>query len=135
MKRNIQLLLALSSATLYSVQAANCWKEAYGRGVGVPISSCIGMEKDGLLCYPYCDDDFDGIGPVCWQYCPAGFTDTGVDCLKPPSYGRGAGYVAWEEDKCIAENPQGCEEWGLIWYPKCADGYHNAACCVCSPDC
>ena len=33
------------------------------------------------------------MGPVCWEICPAGFIDTGVDCLKPNSYGRGAGFI------------------------------------------
>ena len=44
-----------------------CWLRAEGRGVGVPISSCpADKEKDGLLCYPLCRDNFDGVGPVCW---------------------------------------------------------------------
>ena len=33
----------------------NCWKRAYGRGIGKPIHTCpVGYEKQGLLCYPVC---------------------------------------------------------------------------------
>ena len=102
-KISILVLVALSSSF---ASAEDCWKLAYGRGVGKPISTCApGLEQNGLLCYPYCRDGFYGVGPVCWQYCPTGFTDTGVDCLKPPAYGRGVGYVAWEEDECIKDHP------------------------------
>ena len=35
-----------------------CWRDAYGRGIGVPIYTCSGNAQDpdqsGLLCYPYC---------------------------------------------------------------------------------
>ena len=45
----------------------NCWKDAYGRGVGKPISTCReGYEKDGALCYPKCKEGYYGVGPVCW---------------------------------------------------------------------
>ena len=93
-------LISLAYAT------RNCWKDAYGRGVGVPISACSdGLQKDAGLCYPYCRDGYTGVGPVCWQNCPSGFTDTGVDCLKPSAYGRGAGYALWDKDKCEQQNP------------------------------
>lgn len=45
----------------------SCWIDAYGRGVGKPLSACRGGEaKDGLLCYPVCNDGYYGVGPVCW---------------------------------------------------------------------
>jgi len=111
-----------------------CWLTSYGRGVGVPISVCApGLQQDAALCYPYCEADYSGVGPVCWENCPAGFTDTGADCLKPPAYGRGAGYVS--QSDCQASNSQGCEEWGLLWYPICDAGFYAFGCCVCSPDC
>ncbi|CDW74274.1 UNKNOWN [Stylonychia lemnae] len=119
-----------------TVAAGDCWQDAYGRGAGNVITSCPdGQEKNGALCYPNCKDGFYGVGPVCWQHCTPGFTDTGVDCLKPSSYGRGVGYALWHESKCNEENPQGCEKWGALYYPKCKEGFHNVACCVCSPDC
>ena len=49
----------------------SCWKLAYGRGVGKPITSCDGWypdntDKDGALCYNECRDGYGGDGPVCW---------------------------------------------------------------------
>jgi hypothetical protein len=114
----------------------SCWVKAYGRGVGKPISDCPdGLERDGLLCYPKCAENYTGVGPVCWQNCPSNFRNDGAFCFKPAPYGRGSGYALWDEDKCNRENPQGCERWGLMWYPRCAAGYHNVDCCICSPDC
>ena len=104
-----------------------CWKLAYGRGVGSPVHTCPSdEEKDGWLCYPLCREGYNGVGPVCWQNCPPDFRDDGAYCAKPPSYGRGAGSTK----KC-----DNCEKYGLLWYPICRDGYHNAGCCICSPDC
>ena len=96
---------------LESGEAANsapvCWKAAYGRGVGKPISSCDaskGLEKSGALCYPFCKNStvptYYGIGPVCWQHCKEGYIDEGALCRRKgsivtyakKSYGRGAGY-------------------------------------------
>lgn len=52
--------------------------------------------------------------------------------MKPSSYGRGVGYTS--ESSCTQhEGP--CEKWGLLWYPKCRDSFHNVGCCVCSPNC
>jgi hypothetical protein len=112
-----------------------CWRQSYGNGVGEPYTCEAGLERNGLLCYPKCKAGFAGNGPVCWQSCPAGYNDTGADCIKPASYGRGAGYVIWEGNKCNSENPQGCEQNGALWYPKCKANFHAVGCCVCSPDC
>ena len=104
-----------------------CWKGSYGRGVGKPLSTCPpNTDKNGLLCYPKCKNDMVGNGPVCWGRCPAGFPNHGAFCGKPKSYGRGAGKIK----KC-----DNCEKNGLLWYPKCREGFHNVACCVCSPNC
>jgi len=95
------LIIAFVLSIIGSCTASNCWKDAYGRGVGKPVSTCEdGHEEDAGLCYPFCRDGFYGVGPVCWQHCPNGFPDTGVDCLKPESYGRGAGYPSMHE--CVA---------------------------------
>lgn len=135
----LQALSIVALTTLGFVDLASaggCWKQAYGRGVGEVITSCRpGEDKSGALCYPPCKDGYNGGGPVCWQNCPSGFTDTGGDCLKPPAYGRGAGYVIWAEDQCKRETGRQCEKWGALWYPTCKDGFHAFACCVCSPNC
>lgn len=122
-----------------------CWRQSYGRGVGVPLSECAnGLEKDGLLCYPKCKDGYGAAGPVCWAKCPPGFTDIGAFCQKPAPYGRGAGYPWKFGDgfnldgamaRCVRDNPQGCEQSGAVIYPKCKPGFHAVGCCVCSPDC
>lgn len=47
---------------------------------------------------------------MCYQDCPEGFPDLGIECLKPPSYGRGYGYPDGEEDECFKDNHDlGCE--------------------------
>jgi len=113
-----------------------CWLASYGRGAGYALSTCpSNQEKNGALCYPLCSDGYYGNGPVCWKSCPAGYPDGGVFCAKPSSYGRGAGYAAWSKNQCFADNAQGCEKNGAMWYPKCKTGFHAFGCCVCSPDC
>lgn len=59
------ILLFIFLASTQAVE--NCWKNAYGRGVGTVPDSCQpGNEKNGALCYPICKDGFYGVGPVCW---------------------------------------------------------------------
>ena len=112
-----------------------CWKLAYGRGVGKAISACReGEERRGALCYPLCRDGYIGKGPVCWQKCPDDWRNDGAYCKKPKSYGRGTGY--FKKKKCEEKKGKGnCEKFGSLWYPLCRENFHNAACCICSPDC
>jgi len=60
------------------------------------------------------------------------------------SYGRGVGYP-WKfgdkfgnldqaRERCEKAEPLGCEKSGLIWYPKCREGYHAFGCCICTKD-
>eukprot|EP00052_Salpingoeca_macrocollata_P020037 m.167767 g.167767 ORF g.167767 m.167767 type:complete len:455 (-) comp21136_c0_seq4:48-1412(-) len=116
-------------------QVEFCWRRTQGRTAGTPLQCAPGLEEDAGLCYPPCQSGYTGVSFVCWQDCPAGFADTGVDCLKPPAYGRGAGYVIWDHGECESQNPQGCSQNGLLWYPNCRPGFHNVGCCICSPDC
>ncbi len=112
----------------------SCQKGSYGRGAGhIPTACPAGQENDAGLCYPVCGPGYYGVGPVCWQACPPGFVDTGLDCLKPAPYGRGTGW--WTQARCEAGTGGACEEWGGLWYPVCAPGFHPVGCCVCSPDC
>jgi hypothetical protein len=115
-------------------ETEGCWLYAKGRGIGKPIHTCKSPSvQSGLLCYPSCDSGYTGVGPVCWQDCVNNYRDDGAFCFKPEPYGRGVGYV--NEKKCENENPIGCEKNGLLYYPKCKEGFHNFGCCVCSPDC
>lgn len=121
----------------------------YGRGAGHETQSYCessgdhgakgnGCEKYGLLWYPKCDNSFHSVGCcICSPNCPNGFTDQGEFCLKPSSYGRGAGHET--QQSCVKSgdhdaNTNGCEQYGL-WYPKCDQGYNNFGCCTCSQAC
>ncbi len=131
----INSLMAWIAAQTGALRLPFCWKQSYGNGAGEPYACKAGFERNGLLCYPKCRAGFVGNGPVCWETCPAGFRDDGAFCGKPAAYTRGAGYVAWEGDQCKKDHPEGCEENGLLWYPKCKPNFHAVGCCVCSPDC
>lgn len=116
-------------------------------GVAQAKEACEpGLEKSGLICYKPCKDGYKGVGPVCWQRCPEGFRDDGAFCAKPAPYGRGVGYPWKFGDKpfnldkakrrCERDHGDGrCHQSGLIYYPKCREGFHNVGCCVCSPNC
>jgi murein DD-endopeptidase MepM/ murein hydrolase activator NlpD len=110
------------------------WGNSFGQGVGTVPQSCTeGQDKIGLLCYTKCPAGTKRVGVDCHSVCPAGMRDDGLFCRKS-EYGRGAGYPLWDEAKCNRENSQGCEKNGLLWYPKCAPGYHAFGCCICRPD-
>jgi hypothetical protein len=121
-------------------------RAAYGRGVGTTPTGCgAGRGLDAGLCYPACKSGYSGVGPVCWQSCPGGYRDDGAYCAKPEAHGRGAGYP-WQfgdapfsldgaKQRCVRDNPSGCEQNGLLYYPKCRSGFHAIGCCICSPDC
>jgi len=60
-----------------------CYKKSYGRGVGVPLSSCKNdLVRDGALCYPKCEQGYTGAGPICWQDCELGFDNHGASCCN-----------------------------------------------------
>lgn len=77
-----------------------CWKQTYGRGVGVIPLDCGSKQYDAGLCYDYCNQGYKGVGPVCWQTCPEGYEDHPASCYQniiswffKNSYGRGVGTV------------------------------------------
>ena len=79
-------LIAQSEAEFYkeveayvSTEEKFCWKDSYGRGVGVIPTTCGDKQYDAGLCYPYCKEGYKGVGPVCWDF--------------PKSYGRGVGTI------------------------------------------
>jgi hypothetical protein len=39
------------------------------------------------------------------------------------------------QKRCELQNTEGCEQWGLIFYPKCKQDFENFACCVCNSVC
>jgi hypothetical protein len=112
-----------------------CYKRHFDNAASSPMICKSGYNEDTLgLCYKKCAADERGIATFCYKNCPAGFRDDGLYCGKPPSYTRGAGYVIWDRPICEKENPQGCEQGGAIWYPKCRPNFHGVV-TDCSPDC
>lgn len=98
-------------------QQTFCYKETYGRGVGVPLSTCpAGQEKNGLICYPDCKATYSGVGPVCWQGCPSGYVDTGALCHIDKALTTGGSWVCTKK------------KWGVCWWKshECPSGYTNA---------
>ncbi|NNF01029.1 MAG: hypothetical protein HKN25_18575, partial [Pyrinomonadaceae bacterium] len=122
-----------------------CWRKSKGRGVGkIPLCPA-GYVKEGLICFTPCKANEKGADGYCYRNCPAGFRNDGLYCGKPAAYGRGGGYI-WRigdrvgslngaRARCQAKNPQGCEKYGAIIYPKCKAGFKNAGSNVCSPIC
>ncbi len=147
------------SVRVAALRVPFCWRQSYGNTAGEPYTCRPGLERIGLLCYPPCKPGFHhSTANLCTTDCPAGFTDIGAFCQKPAPYGRGAGYGAYIQclppppgggarrfcapdpnaraKNCEKDNGAGnCEEWGLLFYPKCKPGFHNVGANICSPDC
>ncbi|MDA8130370.1 MAG: hypothetical protein M0011_02580 [Elusimicrobia bacterium] len=100
-----------------SARQPYCYRDSYGRGVGVPLSSCPpDKEKDAWLCYPKCKSGYDGVGPVCWRSCPSGYVDTGAFCHIDKPLTKGGKWVcSWKLfGKCMMKKLE------------CPSGYVNA---------
>ena len=53
MKILFTLLFTAFASTVVEAATDSCWKRAYGRGAGNPISVCgDNLVKDAALCYP-----------------------------------------------------------------------------------
>ena len=71
------------------VLTSDCWKRAYSRGIGTSVHFCTnGFELHGALCYPVCQDGYQGVITDCYQKCPVGWRNDGHYCYKPDSYLR-----------------------------------------------
>ena len=105
----------------------SCWIKTRFRDIGQMVSECdAGLEKANDLCYPECRRGYKGVKDFCWSKCPREFKSNGAYCMKPNSIGRG-----WGSQKMC----KNCEKFGLLWYPKCPEGYHAEGCCLCTRDC
>ena len=61
------IILMLSYAAMVNSQSS------YGRGVGVPVSTCPpSFDKIGLLCYPSCLSGYYAVALNCWSRCGSG---------------------------------------------------------------
>ncbi len=119
------------------------WPRKVGEPCDTLFACTTGLCKNGV-CGPDCPNGTNQTAATCWydrgigripnkQDCPSNMRDDGLSCWLD-TYGRGAGYAAWDWDKCTRENSQGCEWNGAMIYPKCRSGYHNVGCCLCEPD-
>jgi hypothetical protein len=131
------LIYNLDELTFLDNSSDSCWTLAYGRGIGKPPSECPpGTKQSGNKCRAKCPSNFELTrDDLCLTRCPGDFPDAGLHCNKPGSYGRGGGYFITEEWLCNENHSQGCELNGAMYYPRCAENFHNVACCTCSPDC
>jgi hypothetical protein len=89
-------------------------------------------EKDGLLCYPKCRENFHGVGPVCWAECPADVHDGGVFCSRH-TYQPHVRAI-WPWNHCHS----GEFKYGLECISSCKDGYSRQlalATYYCAQDC
>ena len=127
-------------------QIAETIAHSYTRiGGRMPDGPCRDTEELSMgFCYKKCDPGYTGSGPVCWQDCPDEFRNDGPYCAKPGAYGRGGGYPWRGSDgtnldkaraRCLKDNPDWCEKYGAMYYPKCKPGFSNAGSNLCSPNC
>jgi len=81
-----------------------CWRDSYGRGVGVVPSHCPSHKETlagGIICYDKCRNfgsNWYRYGYDCHQRCNYGWSDHGLLCHKP-NWGRGVGEARceWQE--------------------------------------
>lgn len=72
------------------------------------------------LCYDAPRSGYKCDATICSNICPAGFSEDGLYCGKPASYGRGVGITP---TVC----PDGQTRSGALCYPACKAGYVNLA--------
>ncbi|KAI9136972.1 hypothetical protein BKA69DRAFT_1128626 [Paraphysoderma sedebokerense] len=98
--------------------------QGYSRGVDTPMDQCAGNEeRDDALCYPKCEEGFNGAGPVCWENCASDERDDGLTCFRSiisfrwkKSPGRGVGHPP---KSCPGEK----EVDQALCYEPCKAGY------------
>ena len=81
-----------------------CWRDSYGRGVGVVPSHCPSHKETlagGIICYDKCHNfgsNWYRFGYDCHQSCNSGWSDHGLLCHKS-NWGRGVGEARceWQE--------------------------------------
>ncbi len=138
-------------------------RQPYGRGLGHDTQqecqsssdhgASNGCEQSGILWYPKCDNKYHPQGCcICSpdtsqndressKYhrtkSPTYYDKSSGSIPKGPSYGRGMGHTTQQECQSSSDHgaSNGCEQSGILWYPKCDNKYHPQGCCICSPNC
>ena len=112
----------------------SCHKDSYGRTAGTPLGCAPDEEYDAGLCYPKCEHNADGVGPVCWGHCPAGTSECGGTlCLEDSETctsdivdiieDSGALVVAIAEASISGAVIDVSKLVSDFFYPECADWY------------
>ncbi len=110
--------------TIYSTVGAN-------PSLSIPKSCPPGKTEYAGLCYNAPSGWHVTAPGFIGRKCPSGWRDDGTACWKDMhTYGRGVGYVLWDEDVCRRKHGR-CEKNGLMWYPVCKPGYKARGCCLC----
>lgn len=94
--------LAADFNIMKSIFSNTCWKDSYTRGAGFVLTQCRGTDElNGELCYPKCDNNYNGVGPVCWEKCKPGYADRGAFCIIDIHiYGKGCCCTLFSKNCC-----------------------------------
>ncbi|MBL4644959.1 MAG: hypothetical protein JKY99_00690, partial [Rhizobiales bacterium] len=72
-------------------QPSRCWRNSYGRGVGIIPDTCPSgyPNLEAGLCYASCPTGFTGFAATCVRDCPSNYTSDGLfSCYKPKPHTR-----------------------------------------------
>lgn len=72
--------VSLTLEQSHDIEHEFCWKDSYGRGVGIIPTDCGSKRKLGLLCYDHCPHGYSPVGLNCNQNCLDGWADQGLFC-------------------------------------------------------
>ena len=93
-----------------------------------------GEQWDGGLCYPACNEDYEGVGPMCWQACYPPASDYALVCSSQDglqeknSYRRDASAIPIPEapgDRNRCPDGQEWDQTAIRCYDRCKDGYYG----------
>lgn len=91
MTLSLCLVQFCSKDGFYPDHGCTCWansytKKSYVNGVGDIASGCPpGQQNDAGLCYPFCNSNYFGVGPVCWGNPPNGWVQCGMGGARDSS--------------------------------------------------
>lgn len=148
-RQTVTLPLPVSSTQSQSPNGV-CWKDSYGRGVGIIPKECpAGAEGVDGLCYSKCRQGYHGAVTMCVQSeCPSNYRNDPLHCFKPGPITRSE--YPWKFGdglsmndalaRCRKDHGQdACEvrNSNTMVYSKCPRGYEQAPVVtnLCTPSC
>jgi hypothetical protein len=105
--------------------------------VSAPFLIAVHPEKEliGALCYSTCPSGMYRYGFDCHAYCPSGFRDGGpvlpYRCVWSWSW---LCFLGRLENAIKITVPVIVSGGAPCTTPRCADGYYNTLCCICTPN-